>query len=344
MTTITQEGTTITLRIFNPNPVFDRTVTVPRVVPGAVIRAQGAEITCGGKGINVARALRSLGTETLVMLPVGARDRSGYEALLAAEDIPAEVIPVTGGVRSATILLESESDRVTVVNEAGEFEDPTQWSDVVARVVATMKPGDLLLTMGSLPSGLAASSLVELVRGVHARGARILVDTSPLWLAPVLAANPDVVTPNLDEAEACLGSSDARVMDAQVMDHATARTRADQAARELVARGARTALVTAGGAGVAVATADSHAWVPAVSVNVISTVGAGDSLVAGFAHAWHRSGLSDDFADIVAAVRSGVACAAASCEQVLAGGVDPNRYAELLAVVPEPVVATGVAS
>ena len=182
------------------------------------------------------------------------------------------------------------------------------------------------------------------MHGVHNAGEQILVDTAPLWLAPVLAANPDVVTPNLDEAEACLGSSDARVMDAHDMDHTTARMRADQAARALVERGARIALVTAGSAGVAVATADAHAWVPAVPARVVSTVGAGDSLVAGFAHAWQHSGLSTDFTEIVEAVRAGVASAAASCEQVLAGGVDPVRYLELLALTAEPIVASGVAS
>lgn len=330
--------------IFNPNPVFDRTVSVPRVSPGAVIRAQSAELTCGGKGINVARALRSLGAEALLMLPVGTRDRVGYESLLAAERLAAEIIPVAGGVRTATILLESESDRVTVINEAGEFENPAQWRDVVATVVSTVHAGDLVLVMGSLPMGLAPTALVELIAGVHARGARILVDTAPLWLEPVLGSTPDVVAPNLDEAEACLGLTDARVMDSHSLDGSAARSRAEAAARQLVERGARIALVTAGGAGVAVATSEAHAWVPAVSIEVVSTVGAGDSFVAGFAYLWQQRAMREDLADIVACVRSGVASAAASCERVLAGGVDRDRYTSLLAQVPDAVIASGVAS
>lgn len=317
---------------------------VPRVSPGAVIRAQGVELTCGGKGINVVRALRSLGAEALLILPVGTRDRIAYEGLLAAESLSAEVIPVAGGVRTATILLESETDRVTVINEAGMFEEPAQWRDVVNRVVATAHDGDLVMVMGSLPAGLAASALVELVVGLHARGARVLVDTAPQWLEQVLAVNPDVITPNLDEAEACLGLTDAGVMNSHALDDDEARGRADRAARHLVERGARIALVTAGGAGVAVATRDAHAWVSAVTVDVVSTVGAGDSFVAGFAHTWQHSGMNEDFATIVEAVRSGVACAAASCEQVLAGGVVRARYSELLSRVPDAVIATGVAS
>jgi 1-phosphofructokinase family hexose kinase len=314
------------------------------VSPGAVIRAQSAELTCGGKGINVVRALRSLGAEALLILPVGTRDRAAYEGLLAAEKLAAEIIPVAGGVRTATILLESDVDRVTVINEAGTFEDPAQWRDVVSRVVTTAHDGDLVMIMGSLPSGLAASALVELVAGLRARGARVLVDTAPQWLENVLATKPDVITPNLDEAEACLGLTDARVMDSHSLDDTEARGRADRAARQLVERGARIALVTAGGAGVAIATADAHAWVSAVSVEVVSTVGAGDSFVAGFAYTWQDSGMKEDLSAIVEAVRSGVASAAASCEQVLAGGVVRARYSELLSRVPDADIATGVAS
>lgn len=319
-------------------------MSVPRVSPGAVIRAQGVELTCGGKGINVARALRALGSQALLVLPVGTRDRARYEQLLAAENLAAEILPVTGGVRTATILLESETERVTVINESGEFEEPAQWREVIGRVLDTVHAGDLILVMGSLPSGLAPDALVDLVTGAQARGARILVDTAPLWLEPVVAIHPDVVAPNLDEAEACLGLTDARVMDSHALDDSTARARADSAARALVDRGAQIALVTAGGAGVAVATSDAHAWVPAVSVDVVSTVGAGDSFVAGFAHAWQHQGMSNDVAVLIDCVRSGVASAAASCEQVLAGGVVRERYDALLARVPEAIIATGVAS
>ena len=105
-------------------------MSVPRVSPGAVIRAQGVELTCGGKGINVARALRALGSQAFLVLPVGTRDRARYEQLLAAENLAAEILPVTGGVRTATILLESETERVTVINESGEFEEPAQWREV----------------------------------------------------------------------------------------------------------------------------------------------------------------------------------------------------------------------
>ena len=129
--------------------------------PGAVIRAQGVELTCGGKGINVARALRALGSQAFLVLPVGTRDRARYEQLLAAENLAAEILPVTGGVRTATILLESETERVTVINESGEFEEPAQWREVIGRVLDTVHAGDLILVMGSLPSGLAPDALVD---------------------------------------------------------------------------------------------------------------------------------------------------------------------------------------
>lgn len=306
---------------------------MPAVSPGAVIRATGAEVTCGGKGINVARALNSLGSENRLAVPLGELDRVTYEMLLAAESLEADVMGVPGGIRSATILLESETDRVTVINEAGYLDDLEVWDEVCAWVVSTLVPGDLLAVMGSLPVGLPDDALVRLVNDAHAVGARVLIDTAPTWLSPVLSAAPDVITPNLDEAEACLGLSDAQVMDSHDLAPEVARSRAESAATLLVDRGAFVACVTAGSSGVALARDSRVHWIPTVPVNVVSTVGAGDSFVAGLIH--QLPAPDADEAAWVQAAASGVASAAASCEQVLAGGVIRARYDELLSKVHE---------
>lgn len=323
----------IAVHVFNPNPVFDRTLSVPAVSPGAVIRATGAEVTCGGKGINVARALNALGSENRLAVPLGELDRVTYEMLLAAESLDADVMGVPGGIRSATILLESETDRVTVINEAGYLDDLEVWDEVCAWVVSTLVPGDLLAIMGSLPVGLPDDALVQLVTQAHVTGARVLIDTAPTWLTPALAAAPDVITPNLDEAEACLGLRDAQVMDSHDLAAEVARSRAESAAALLVDRGAVAACVTAGSSGVALARDSRVHWIPTVPVNVVSTVGAGDSFVAGFIH--QLPAADADESAWVQAVASGVASAAASCEQVLAGGVERSRYDELLPKVHE---------
>ena len=316
--------------IVNPNPIFDRTISIVELVPGAVIRTLDVELTAGGKGINVARVLRALGRPAPLLIPVGVDDLPRYADLLTREGAQFATVSVPGGVRTASIYLEQAHDRVTVVNDAGWPMAASDWSRVCAEVRGMVEPGDLVLCMGSFPPGLGPQALEELIDTVHARGGRILVDTAPTWLAAALAHRPDAVTPNLDEAEAALGAGQAHVMDSHALDAELIRPRAEAAARELVARGAVRAFVTGGAAGVAMAHGGDVTWMPAFPVRAVSTVGAGDSFVAGLAATWASGDTADDAVDWQAALRTGVAAAAASVEVVRAGGADADRIEQIL--------------
>lgn len=326
--------------IVNPNPIFDRTITVVELVPGAVIRTLDVELTAGGKGINVARVLRALGRPARMVIPIGADDRARYESLLAGEGAEFTAVEVPGGVRTASIYLEERSNRVTVVNDAGTDMAMSDWARVRDAVREMATSGDLVLCMGSFPPGLQVSALGDLIDDVHAAGGRILVDSAPQWLAASLTHRPDIVTPNLDEAEAALEGGAAHVMDSDDLAVEAVRPRAERAALQLRDRGAVHALVTAGSAGVAVAGALGVTWEPAYPVRSVSTVGAGDSFVAGLAFALAQvgdEGRDPDCgqADWGHAVRFGVAAAAASCELVRAGGAKADRIREILADLDE---------
>lgn len=313
----------IPVLIVNPNPIFDRTIAVPAVVPGAVIRALDVELTAGGKGINVARALRALGESAPLVLPVGSSDIEEYRRLLQGENADFEILAVSGRVRVATILRETDTNRVTVVNEPGHTMSEAEWQSLCDAVASRTSAGDHVLCMGSMPRGLPVTSLSVLIAVVHEQGASILIDTAPEHLAAALPFGPDLVCPNVHEAEAALDASEANVMDDA--DAVRSRARAEEAARQLCARGARRAIVTAGEAGVAFSDGTDTIWVDAPSVKVVSPVGAGDSFVGGLAHLWMHG--ENDWERIL---QSGVAAASASCEQVLAGGVPVARYRELL--------------
>lgn len=315
--------------IFNPNPVFDRTITVHELIPGAVLRTLDVELTAGGKGINVARVLRSLGHPAPLVVPVGADDRVRYAGLLSSEGADARIIEVAGPVRIASIYLEQVSSQVTVVNDAGHPMSSADWSQVHRGVVADVSAGDVVLVMGSFPPGLDPECLTALIEALHDAGAQVLLDVNPHWLAASLASRPDVVTPNLDEAEAALAETSAHVMDAQAHDEDAARARAERAALALCERGATRAFVTAGAAGVAFAHEADVSWLPAHRVDAVSTVGAGDSFVAGLAHVWTSTAAGEDV-DWAMAVRFGIATSASSCENVRAGGIDPARVEAIM--------------
>ena len=144
-------------------------------------------------------------------------------------------------------------------------------------------------------------------------------------LAGALPAHPDVVSPNLAEAESLLHGPSVEGVEP---DGADVALRAADAARGLVARGATRAIVSAGRHGAAFSDAGRTVFCPAPKVTVVSPIGAGDALVGGLAHAL------EDGQDWPAAVGYAIAVASASCEQELAGGVDVARVAALVAQAP----------
>lgn len=335
--------------IATPNLCVDRTSRVPEVVPGGVLRARAVEVTAGGKGVNVARVARAYRRPATLVTLVADRDRDRMLGLLADEG--ADVVPVAspGFARVGTIMVE-ESGRATVLNEPGTALDEATWAayrDTVAERVAA--GARLLVCAGSLPPGAPVDGYAELVALAAEAGVATVLDTAPAPLRATLASEPDLVTPNLEEAEAAIqGGSGALLVGAETaeatetngangVDGAGANGvagRARDAARALCALGARRAAVTAGAAGVAFSDGVRTEWVRTVPTRVVSAVGAGDSFVGGLALGLleaDRNPTGLEYELWRDAVIRGAATATASCERLLAGGVDPARADELLA-------------
>jgi 1-phosphofructokinase family hexose kinase len=308
------------LLVASPNLTLDRTVTIDELRPGEVLRFDEAAVTAGGKGVNVARAARSLGAPALVAcLAPGRTGRAALE-LLAEEGLDVVGVPVAGEVRVCSIVLE-RGGRVTVLNEPGPVLDEAGWDGYERLVEERLGGRGALVCSGSLPPGAPGDAYARLVRLAKAAGAGTVVDAAGTQLAEALAAEPDAVTPNLAEAETVLGRPSPDGVQPAAAD---ARERALAAARELASRGPAVAAVTAGAAGVAFATPAAAGWIAAPVVTVRNPVGAGDSFTAGYARSLTEA------ASIAEAVAQGVATAAASVETMLAGGVDPARASELL--------------
>jgi 1-phosphofructokinase family hexose kinase len=310
--------------IVTPNPCLDITVRVAALVPGTVSRARTTTTMAGGKGVNVARAARALGEADVrfaALLP--RQDGTRYAELLAAEGIGMLPIDVEGVTRVATIVLE-DSGRVTVINGRGADIDSADWQRFRGLVEAALRPDDVLVCSGSLPPGVPVDAYGQLTRIAHAAGALAVVDAAPGVLAAALPAGPDVVSPNLAEAEGLLyGRVDEQVD--EVGDDIAERAVA--AARELHAAGAALAVVTAGGAGAGFADGSGGGWIPSPRVTVVNPIGAGDAFAGAAAGALRRGLVGADV------VRHGMAAASASCEQELAGTLEPARAAGLLAII-----------
>ncbi|GGM10861.1 1-phosphofructokinase family hexose kinase [Nakamurella endophytica] len=305
--------------IATPNICLDITVRVPRLVPGAVLRATGTETTAGGKGVNVARAARAHGVAGVLTGFLPREDGDRFATLLGREGTAFLPVPVDGVLRVVTIFLPDDG-QVTVVNGRGPEIDAAHWSRFVDGVRAALAGQDVLVCSGSLPPGVPVEAYGELTRLGHEAGVPVVVDGAPPVLRAALPTGPDLVSPNLSEAEGMLfGRVDEDVNETgdDVPD------RAVTAARELRRAGAVRAVVTAGGSGAALATADGVWWLPSPTVHLVSPIGAGDSFAAGAGIALARGDADVDV------VRLGMATASASCETAVAGILDGARALEL---------------
>ncbi len=338
------------LLIATPNIAVDRTVRLPELRPGQVMRPSRAVVTAGGKGLNVGRAWHALqalagadsdrlhrlgkaGTPsgdparlggdiaTLVGFR-GTADAEFVDRLFAVEPVRFVGVEVPGEARVATIYLE-QSGRVSVLNEPGPELTAGDWARYEEVVAAELAGGRhrTLVCSGSLPPGAPDDGYARLVQIGRRAGAWVVVDAARAALAAALAAGPDAVTPNLAEADGVLNGHTEETVDEAGLD---VPRRAGAAAEALCARGARSAVVTAGAAGAAYFDAGGVTWVPTVKVEVVNPIGAGDSFVAGLVRAC-ESGASG-----VDAVTFALATATASVEQELAGGVDPRRVCEIV--------------
>jgi 1-phosphofructokinase len=240
-------------------------------------------------------------------------------ALLAEEAVELHGIPVGGEIRCTAVILEPDG-RATVINEPGPPLAAGDWQALERAVESTLPDHGVLVCAGSLPPGSPEDGYGRLVQRARDAGTPAVVDANGPILAAALAARPDVVTPNLGEAEGLLHGR----VDETVEASPDARPRAEAAAEELVRAGARAAVVTAAAAGAAVADGDTTTWIPAPRVAVRNPIGAGDAFAASLAAALERGHGVEE------AARRGVAAAAASVEAPTAGDLDPERMAALL--------------
>lgn len=310
--------------IVNPNLTTDRTIPLDILVPGSVQRTRTAVTTLGGKGINVARVGRAFGHQALIVAFLPAGSAAQLRQLAAAERADLVGVPVPGTVRAASVLLE-DSGRVTVLNEPGAHAGAGDWRLLLAKAERLAAGHQTIVCSGSLPPGSPVDSYARVVTMARRAGLRAVVDAAGEVLAATLPAGPDVVSPNLAEAESLLSGPSVEGVEPTGADIVQ---RAADAARGLVARGAIRAIVSAGSHGAAFSDGGQTIFCPAPRVTVVSPIGAGDSLIGGLVHA-----LEEGYR-WPAAVPYALAVASASCEQVLAGGIDVDRVAELAAQVP----------
>lgn len=253
------------------NPALDLTVQLARLEPGQVNRSEAMHSHAAGKGVNVAQVLADLGHQLTVSGFLGEDNAQAFETLFAQRGFVDAFIRVPGETRSNIKLAEADG-RITDLNGPGPRVSAAKQQALLERLEQIAPGHDAVVIAGSLPPGVSAQWLQTLIQRLKSLGLNVALDTSGEALRAGLAAGPWLIKPNTEELAEVLGNDVAGVA-AQA-----------QAARRLHAQGIEHVVISHGEQGVNWFSVGAalHATPPKVSV--ASTVGAGDSLLAGMLH------------------------------------------------------------
>ncbi len=280
-----------------PNPTIDRTLRVPVLTVGAVQRATQVRLGAGGKGLNVARVAGILGSPVLATGPLAGKAGQTVADLAAAEGLAADWFWLSQGETRTCLLINHNAGDATVINEPGPNVSPQDWAGFGRHAQRLAQQAQAVAFSGSIPLGVAPESPGGLARAVAAGGQPVYVDTSGPALEAVLA-QPQGLSIKINQMELAAG-----------LNLAAERPPTEwliEAGQTLLARGAALVVVTRGGQG-ALAIAPEGIWQAAPpAIELVSTVGSGDSFLAGLAVARLRG------QPIQQALALGVACGSAN--------------------------------
>lgn len=267
-----------------PNPSIDRTITLPgELVRGGVNRVTSVSTEPGGKGVNVARALTLAGLDVVAVLPAGHHDP--ILGGLRSQGVEFDAVPVAVSVRTNLTVTEPDGT-TTKINEPGDGLDQAEAEALAWAVMQRARAGHWVVLSGSLPPGLPDHWYSDMTAALKAHGCKVAVDTSDAPLAALTAgldrAAPELIKPNAEELAGLSGVS------AESLEAAVSRGDAGpvvRAAGRLVDRGVGAVLATLGAAGALLVNADGAWLATPPPITPRSTVGAGDSSLAGYVRA-----------------------------------------------------------
>lgn len=250
------------------NPALDYTVYLTALVEGGTNRTAREELFFGGKGINVSAVLAALDEPTVALGFVAGFTGQALCAALDEKGIAHEFITLPAGNTRINVKIKAAVE--SEINAAG----PTVTAaalEALLRQLSTLRRGDTLVLSGSVPRGVPHDIYEQMILAVQGKDVRVVIDAERALLLPTLRYRPFLIKPNL--AELCAAVGRELKGDGEIA----------AAAAELQALGARNVLVSLGGEGALLL--DEHAKIhrlAAVGGAPVNTVGAGDSMLAGF--------------------------------------------------------------
>ena len=270
------------------NPSLDYSISVPNFQYGDVNRVDGESLHVGGKGINVSIMLNRMGMPNTALGFVagftGEQIAKGMEELGCDTDF---ILLPSGFSR---INVKIASDIETEINGQGPIISEGEFNQLMVRI-GRLRPNDTLVLAGSIPPSLPADSYEQILDKVDTQTVKVIVDTTSFLLRRTLAYKPFLIKPNLQELSELFGR------------HLTDSADIISCAQHLQEEGARNVMVSMGAHGALLVTEEGHIMeAPAPKGDVVDTIGAGDSMIAGFIAGYaERNSCVDGFRKGIAA-------------------------------------------
>lgn len=296
------------------NAALDRTVAVPRMGLGNRHRVVDSRTTAGGKGVNIARALRRLGEPVIATGMAAGPTGQRIRELLDGEHVLYDFVEVRGDSRTNLSIVDPTSGVQTEINERGPQVTEDDFSRFKERLLYLASGADTCVIAGSLPPGLAIDAYADLIERLREAGLSTVLDTDGEPMRAALRGGPEIIAPNVGEAEEVVGYEFSEPEDLTI------------ALAGLVEMGAGEAIITTDSGCVGLLGKGPRRECLKAEIEPLAPIagtGSGDAFVAGLVSARRRG------RDSARSLATGVACGAESTQHLGAGTVDHAEVEKL---------------
>ena len=277
------------------NPSLDYYVQVNNIKSGMVNRTTSERLAVGGKGLNVSLALKELGEDTLALGFIAGFTGDAIDEKVRRLGLPHDFIKVGGQSR---INVKIKSNTETDINGSGAQISLNDINKLIRKLKTLLTQGDWLIVSGSVPAGLDENTSADLLKKLKSiKDINVVVDACGKLLTQTLKYKPFLIKPNIYEMCEIFGLSSIPDLEGIYA-----------CARKLQEDGARNVIVSMGSSGAVMVTETKQSmYVRAARGQLVNSVGAGDSMIAGFIHEYIKSG--NYFSALNFATAAGSACA-----------------------------------
>jgi 1-phosphofructokinase/tagatose 6-phosphate kinase len=305
------------------NAAIDKSLSVPNFRLGRRHRTVEQTTMPGGKGVNVARTLKTLGQPVIATGFAGGATGTRIVEALTEESILNDFVRIREESRTNTAVLDPTNGEQTEINERGPAVSPKEVELFRDKLLYLARGADVVVFAGSLPRAVDAGIYAELIRDLHKLDVTTIIDADGEPMRHAVRAEPDVISPNVLEAEELVGHEFNDDEDRAI------------AVRELVQLGPREAIMTLSDGCIASVLVDGQSALHRVWIEpreAVAPVGSGDAFLAGFVAARYTGAPPGD------CLKFGVACGAESTQRLGAGLIDPREVERLVGQIDVELV------